>query len=176
MTHPQLVQRIKERVKDPKLVTSMSQTNPSTIYPRASLDDVTEAEERLGFRLPALLTRLYLEVGNGGFGPGNGLYGVEDGLTDDMCGLPLPDLYLAYIDDPAEGWPERLVPVCDWGCNSFSAIDCSKPEGEMVFFADGRERIDEGITFAQWMEDWVNGVDPRKRRQRDGKKAELPPS
>jgi hypothetical protein len=31
---------------------------------------VAEAESELGFALPPLLTRLYREVANGGFGPG----------------------------------------------------------------------------------------------------------
>jgi hypothetical protein len=33
-------------------------------------DAVTEAEDVVGHRLPRVLRRLYLEVGNGGFGPG----------------------------------------------------------------------------------------------------------
>ena len=41
---------------------------------------VAEAEELAGRSLPSLLRRLYLEVGNGGFGPGYGLLGLRDGI------------------------------------------------------------------------------------------------
>jgi len=41
-----------------------------------------------------------------------------------------------------------------------SAIDCSTPEGETIFIGAPVEVfLPEGITFARWMEDWVNGVD-----------------
>src|SRR5262249_1691092 len=112
--------------------------------PRLSLDDplpppvkrdtVREAEDRLGFALPPLLCRLWIEIANGGFGPGSGLVGLQGGQVDDASRKPLPDLYLDAIADPAwesflgEPWPARLVPVCDWGCLHQSAIDCSTPE------------------------------------------------
>jgi len=35
----------------------------------ASLEQVEEAELKIGYPLPPLLRRLYLEVANGGFGP-----------------------------------------------------------------------------------------------------------
>jgi hypothetical protein len=41
----------------------------------ASRAAVAKAEEAIGYPLPALLRRLYLEVGNGRFGPG---YGISD--------------------------------------------------------------------------------------------------
>ncbi|WP_216858509.1 SMI1/KNR4 family protein [Actinomadura verrucosospora] len=37
--------------------------------PRATSEQIKEAEAALGFPLPPLLSRLYREVGNGGFGP-----------------------------------------------------------------------------------------------------------
>src|SRR5690242_3913384 len=40
---------------------------------------VARDERRLGFTLPALLKRLYAEIGNGGFGPGYGLIGLTNG-------------------------------------------------------------------------------------------------
>jgi hypothetical protein len=67
------------------------------------------------------LEKLWTEVGNGGFDPGVGLFGVDSG--------------------------------------NFSAIDSSTAEGEVVNLLDDLERKAMGCTFAQWMEDWVNGVD-----------------
>jgi hypothetical protein len=43
------------------------------INPPVIPDDLIFAEKMLGFVLPSFLKRVYLEVGNGGFGPGYGL-------------------------------------------------------------------------------------------------------
>src|SRR5262245_41797485 len=40
---------------------------------------VEAAEREFGYPFPALLRRLYLEVGNGGFGPGYGLFRLPFG-------------------------------------------------------------------------------------------------
>jgi hypothetical protein len=51
---------------------------PPSLTP-ATPKQVANAERRLKVALPPLLKRLYLEVGNGGFGPLNGIPGVEGG-------------------------------------------------------------------------------------------------
>jgi hypothetical protein len=43
------------------------------------------AEVALRYSLPTLLRRLYLEVGNGGFGPGYGVLGLQGGHLDDKA-------------------------------------------------------------------------------------------
>lgn len=103
-------------------------------------------------------------MANGGIGPGYGIFGVEGGLSDDLD-LTLPDLHLESCD--SECWIElvgedaaaRIIPICDWGCCSFSAVDCSTPEGNMLLFVDGTERADQQVTFARWFEDWVSGIE-----------------
>ncbi|MGP3934211.1 SMI1/KNR4 family protein [Nonomuraea sp. KM88] len=47
------------------------------VLPVASSEAVAEAEAAIGYPLPSLLRRLYLEVGNGGFGPRGGIIGVR---------------------------------------------------------------------------------------------------
>ncbi len=42
---------------------------PATLVPAAQ-EAVEEAERAVGLPVPPLLRRLYLELGNGGFGPG----------------------------------------------------------------------------------------------------------
>ncbi len=51
--------------------------------PPATPEAVRAAEEAVGFRFPPILTRLWTEVANGGFGPGDGIFGVEGGWGDD---------------------------------------------------------------------------------------------
>ena len=45
---------------------------------------IEAAEASLGFTLPPLLTRIYSEVANGGFGPDYGLIGLAGGHLDDQ--------------------------------------------------------------------------------------------
>jgi hypothetical protein len=73
--------------------------------------------------------------------------------------MSIPNDYLQPIADDSYDWPKKLVIICEWGCGNFSAIDCSTAEGEVVNLLDGLERKAIRCTFAQWMEDWVNGVD-----------------
>lgn len=79
----------------------------------APLAAVREAEALAGMQLPTLLRRLYLEVGNGGFGPGYGLLGLRGGHTmgriNALTGLDRPAV------DPDVS-PRRLMIVCEWGC------------------------------------------------------------
>src|SRR6266404_6273636 len=131
----------------------------------APLNVVREAQERFGFPLPPLLVRLWSEVANGGVGPGYGIYGLEGGLTDELVDLPLPDLFLEYRDSPhwiesvGEESASRSFPICDWGCCIGSVLDCSLPEGNLILITDKGERIDQGVSFARWIEDWLNGIE-----------------
>jgi hypothetical protein len=70
----------------------------------AELDTATEA---LGFPIPAALQQLYLEVGNGSFGPCNSSFEIERVAAE----------YLDLRDEPAgprgELWPPNLLPIAD---------------------------------------------------------------
>lgn len=121
--------------------------------------EVEEAERLLGCPLPVLLRRLYLEVGNGGFGPGYGLLGLRHGHRDDSRRTAV-DLY-----EVSEQWwptaPEGLLPICHWGCAIYSLVKC--PSGEMWGYDPNpppREELDQAlfpqeITLADWFERWV---------------------
>jgi SMI1 / KNR4 family (SUKH-1) len=54
------------------------------------------AEARLGFALPPALRRVYGEVANGGFGPGEGL-------------LPIERAVRVYVEKTTEPWGSRMV-------------------------------------------------------------------
>ncbi|MGH4031337.1 hypothetical protein ACQB60_20655 [Actinomycetota bacterium Odt1-20B] len=69
MTDDEVVEELRERAR------ALSLPAPAT---EAA---VTEAELVIGFPLPPLLRRLYLEVANGGFGPGEGIVGVRGGAS-----------------------------------------------------------------------------------------------
>lgn len=78
MTATDLIHRLRERLTaDPFSRDIMG--NRFRASPPASPAAVARAEAALGFALPTTLRAIYLDVANGGFGPGYGVMGVEGG-------------------------------------------------------------------------------------------------
>src|SRR5262249_55202637 len=77
-----------------------------------------------------------LQVGNGGFGPGYGLIGLEGGPT--IYDRDLVDRYLELVQNgppqPYHPWPKQLITICDWGCNMTSELDWSNTSVPIFFF------------------------------------------
>ncbi|MGV9806692.1 hypothetical protein [Micromonospora chersina] len=118
----------------------------------ASAEAVADAERLLGHPLPPLLRRLYLEVANGGFGPG--VLGVAGGYTDDLERTAVDRL------DPRE--PPGRFPVAYWGCAIYSYVDCSEPSAMMWGFDPNsglaeRSFFPEGISLTEWLIRWLRG-------------------
>jgi hypothetical protein len=139
---------------------------PAVLVP-ATEAAVEEAEHVLGLPLPPLLRRLYLEVGNGGFGPGQGILG----LAGDHRGRTALDLYrhahgsspLAFYPDWSS-LPAALLPLCSWGCGIYSFVDCSDARGPMWAWdpnpapADVHPLFPEPVAFAEWLARWLGGT------------------
>jgi len=130
---------------------------PLPVLVPAPADAVVEAEEVIGWPLPPLLRRLYLEVGNGGFGPRSGILGVKGGRPE----ADWPDIvevhkaFSGHPRDPSPA-PKWLVWIFDWGCTIWSMVDCRDPAGPMWFNEEG-EIAPQGITLAEWLDRWVKG-------------------
>jgi len=129
----------------------------------ATPEEVREAEVLVGRPLPTLLRRLYLEVGNGGFGPGYGVLGLRNGHRDDT-GHTATDLY----QERREWWPSSpsgLLPICHWGCAIYSLVDCSSEGGLMWGYDPNPTPPDEvdhalfrqEIDLETWFDRWVKG-------------------
>jgi len=157
-----LIERLKERIQNKELT-------PATIPPPATLAEVEAAERVLGFNFPTLLRRIYLEVANGGFGPDYGLLGVPpDGTTDDQGGTILSlygTLPLNNPDIPYEGeddyefleWPEKLLPICHYGCAIYACFDCEGEDGAIVIWEGGLlDSLPEANSLQEWLENWLN--------------------
>ncbi|GAB3621544.1 hypothetical protein GCM10027417_28060 [Glutamicibacter endophyticus] len=122
-------------------------------------DDVAEAERLIGAPFPTLLRRLYLEVGNGGFGPGLGLLGLAGGHTDDL-GRCASDIHASHGQWP--GRPEHVWALCHWGCAIYSFVHCPsgrifgwdpnvvEPEDDVPFF-------EQQYTLETWLAAWLDG-------------------
>jgi len=70
-------------------------------------EDFAETETALGFALPTALKQLYATIGDGGFGPGDGLFSLAEMVAQ----------YRDMTDEPAgptgQLWPASLLPLCD---------------------------------------------------------------
>ena len=147
---------------------------PVQAYPpeATSAAAVDQAERTMGFRLPAIIRELYTGVRNGTFGPGRGLLpvggkvGRNAGLTMESCFAFLR----GYGSDAGESrwvWPERLVPLCHWGCEIWSCADCRSEVGPVIRWDpneighDGEWRrafAREAESVEQSLEAWLDGT------------------
>jgi hypothetical protein len=125
----------------------------------ASIHAIEKAESQLTFKLPPLLRACYLEIGNGGFGPGYGLIGFEGGAQSDFGSIT--ETYNQLKSDQqslGNEWPLQLLPFCDWGCNVFSCVDCSNEYAPISIF-DAGQLIPQSYNLATFFEMWVGGSD-----------------
>jgi hypothetical protein len=136
------------------------------------MHELETAEAALGCGLPELLRRLYLEVANGGFGPGYGLLGVPPlGAKDDLQ-HDLVSLYALYReadpDDPHWVWPEGLLPLVHLGCAMYGCLNVRAAGAPIIWFEPNPHEpgtpwdgsfIPLIGSLAGWLEAWLEGRD-----------------
>lgn len=131
---------------------------------------MTTLEREIGFSLPGLFRRLYLEVADGGFGPGYGLVPIGSSeSSNDLAFLELHQDWNAGKQlGPAWCWDKWLVPLCDWGCATYGCLDASEENGAVYYFnwtaTEAGDDPDDHLeptheTLTSWLEDWVEGAD-----------------
>jgi SMI1 / KNR4 family (SUKH-1) len=149
----------------------------------ATVEQLATAERRLGLALPPLLRRFYLEVANGGFGPGPGILGVARGWTNDQ-GKTVEDLHAVMLEAVREDrrwvWPAALLPIVDYD-GRYACLDAATAPYAMVGF--DFEELDEGgwtkafeqvaPSFDGWIDAWLA---PRPSERRAAEEAATPPS
>jgi SMI1 / KNR4 family (SUKH-1) len=125
--------------------------------PCATAEQVEEAEAALGFPLPSLLSRLYQEVGNGGFGP-------EYQLLP-LIGAEGRTAVSAYQAEHArDRWPTGVLPVLDWGCAMYAAVDCTDVQAPILLFEPNAVEDDwsnawfqDADSLSDWLQAWLSG-------------------
>ena len=120
---------------------------------------VQDAESKLGFEIPPLLKACYVEIGNGGFGPGYGLIGLEGGAQSDFGSLA--DFYLLLQSDyesKGDKWPPGLLPFCSFGCNIFPCVDCLDNKYTIHLFEEG-DLSQQPYDLQRFFEMWIGGID-----------------
>ena len=154
MTDDELIAAIRRRIVNPNMRIDIRTVAIPPIYRVASVGSLDASEAELGMPLPPLLRRLYLEVENGGFGPGAGLFGVTGGHTD-VDGRTLSALYTLL---QSQGWPPGILPISDLGGGAWSCID-RRGMGERVMTMDGSQLTRTKFELSEWLEAWVTGED-----------------
>ncbi len=125
--------------------------------------ELAQSESELGFHLPPLLRSVY-SVANGGIGPGYGLLPVAEG-DETLAGLYRSFVNSTYTPQPGEPgfdqypWPEKLLPICDWGGAIWSCLDCRSDDGPIVTASNGEPFASTGRTLRSWLGAWLAGVD-----------------
>ncbi|GII34314.1 SMI1/KNR4 family protein [Planotetraspora mira] len=129
----------------------------------AKVEELAQAESMLGFTLPPVLVRLYREVANGGFGPDYQLFPL---LGEGRTAI---DTYFEersmLLSGDRTRWPAGVLPILDWGCGMYAAVDCLSPEGAVLLFepnAIGSDDdwpeawfVDSG-SLTEWLETWLS--------------------
>lgn len=126
------------------------------------------AETHLGFPLPAVLRDIYLHIGNGSFGPGYGLFPLDSQTASSRDQFAVVELYRSFRQRSSPlgaPWAERLLPICHWGCQYFSYLDCALPSTPVMSLNEechghgpwGCAFSLHDSSFENWMRRWLSG-------------------
>ena len=155
MNQDELIQALMRRAEDPQTRTDYSDRSCPDLAPPARVEVVLAAEAIFGFPLHPLHRRLLTEVGNGGFGPGDGLVGLPGGRLDDD-GRSLVDLrHILWTDAQTAGLPSPVVALCNWGDAVWSCMD---EQSGHVLTLDESGLTDTGQDIFAWLVAWVSGA------------------
>lgn len=155
MNEDELICAVRRRAEDPRTRTDYADRGCPDLAPPALAQDVDIAESNLGFPLHPLHRRLLTEVGNGGFGPGDGLIGLPGGRLDGD-GRSLVELRaVLWTNAVTAGLPPHVLALCDWGDAIWSCMD--EQTGHVLTLDEGG-LTDTGQNLHDWLAAWVTGT------------------
>ncbi|MGW6755332.1 SMI1/KNR4 family protein [Streptomyces sp. NPDC055006] len=183
MTDDELFEAVRARVGEGRPTDEPSAV---TVPEPASLSAVEEVERVVGYPMPPLVRRLYLEIADGGIGPFSGFYPLLDGPESGAMLVGYVEFLtceLAPTDPPPT--PAGVLCFCFEHEMSGMLLDFRHPGGQMWLWDQGdRHKLD--LTFPQWLEAWLGGrltdqfLESRKLQDEswvgDWVSEELPPS
>jgi hypothetical protein len=169
-----LLSRVAARASNPKTIIDAAMGEGVTITPTptinavAKITDIEKVQKEIGMSLPQPLAEILLNVGNGGFGPGYGLFSTDDLIKN----------YREIMADEDLSMEASYLPILTWGCDIYACIDTQNPDFPVYYcqldacgcFEDGEtpEVDDEtglpmGIqlhrdTFEAFISDWADGI------------------
>jgi hypothetical protein len=146
---------------------------PKAAPPPATEKQVAKVEEQLGFELPRDLRQYYLEVAEGGVGPGDGLYNLKQLLAKwrEMTREP--------VGPRGQKWPARLLPI-EGDRWDLTCID--RDSGKLVYFDieeidyGGWKKCfrDEAESLEAWLAKWLDRPSPEEVAKRRAERQTQP--
>ena len=125
-----------------------AQRKHNQVPPPASGEKIAEAEAALGFALPDELKQLYARVADGRFGPGQGLYSLDELVRE----------YKDFTSEPfgpqGQPWPANLISIC----HDDPGEICLDRESGKVIFWDAEELV-EGPSNKYWLRSFKDEAD-----------------
>lgn len=158
----EILSRIKDLTKGVDKGVPGDWRNPNPVATEGQIED---SEVRLGFEIEHNLRQLYMEIGNGGFGPDYGILGINGGYRDDLGENAVESYLCRRESDPDDQhwfWPEGLLPICHVGCAMYVCIDCVQSPGEIVWFEPNPHEqhgtwTDSYFLIYDSLDDWLSG-------------------
>ncbi len=149
------------------LQRDMSSPAPAGPLRRASRADVDAAEAALGLTLPAFLTRLYVEIADGGFGPGGGLVSLDRLVRETR------ELRTGEILPRGRVWPPTLLPLVDrdpgWFCVDTGTGAITEWDPEDLAERSSEERFRRSFrevspSIEAWLSKWLRKMAAAERK------------
>lgn len=129
--------------------------------------ELQNLEEQLGYTLPQLLQQVYLNLGNGNFGPDYGFFSLNN--LNDPQRPTLHEAYQSLHQQAIQDWdwklPSSMLPFLDWGTDIYSLVDCSTPNAVVYTLDQNLKRENttwesclwEHTTLLAWLQKWLEG-------------------
>lgn len=146
---------------------------PKAAPPPATDKQVAAAEDQLGFQLPGDLRQFYLEVAEGGVGPGDGLYSLRELLAKwkEMTREP--------VGPRGQKWPAKLLPIEG---DRWDLICIDRDSGKLVTFDieeidyGGWKKCfcDEAESLEAWLAKWLDRPSPEEVAKRRAERQSQP--
>jgi hypothetical protein len=150
-----------------RLQREMTSPAPRGSLRQASVGEVQAAEAALGVALPPLLGRLYVEVGDGGFGPGRGLLSLE-ALVGETRELRKGDVL-----PRGRSWPGSLIQLVErdpgWFCLDVASGAIVEWDPEDLAERSSEERFRRSFTESSpsleaWLAKWLRKMAAADRK------------
>jgi hypothetical protein len=157
-----------EEVQLTKAIATKHKKTPSTIQKSEISHQLSNLEKIINQRLPSAFKQLYLEMGNGRFGPDYGFFDLIENHSDNK--ITIEQAYHKIHHSNIKDWdwelPGYLVPFLYWGSGIYSLIDCSDPMTG-VYVLDKNLKKENSTwqnclwphcnTFMNWLQKWSDG-------------------
>ena len=147
----EILEVVRRRAEAPETRTDYAARYPAQLAPCATESQIAATQQQLGVDLHPFHVALLRHVGNGGFGPGDGLVGGLGGRCDED-GRTLVELRRAVL----EPGHTNAVAICERGDGVWSGMDVRTGQILTIEESGVVETADDVRT---WILRWAKGED-----------------